>query len=89
MSEFELSEFELSEFELSEFKLSEFELSEICCLDKKNIIPAKALNASKRSFIAQHLINNPTCANNYNMNRFEIIKNCKNFFDSIKLEVFS
>jgi len=47
----------------------------ICCLDNKDIIPAKVLNASKRSSIAQHLINNPTCANSYDINRFKIIKN--------------
>ena len=34
-----------------------------CCSDKKDVIPAKVLNASKRSFIAEHLLNNPTCAN--------------------------
>ena len=34
-----------------------------CCSDKKDVIPAKVLNASKRAFIAEHLVNNPTCAN--------------------------
>ena len=48
-------------------------LESFCCLDNKDIIPAKVLNASKRSSIAQHLINNPTCANSYDMNRFKII----------------
>ena len=55
-----------------------------CCLDKKDDIRAKILNASKRSSIAQHLINNLTCANSYNMNK--IIKTCNNVFDLIKLE---
>ena len=41
-----------------------------CCLDKKNKIPAKFLNANKRSSITEHLVNNPTCANSYNINRF-------------------
>ena len=54
-----------------------------CCLDNKDIIPAKVLNASKRSSIAQHLINNPTCAKSYNINRFKIIKTCNNGFDLI------
>ena len=44
------------------------------CLDKKDDIPAKVLNASKRSSIAEHLINNPTSANNYNINRFKLLK---------------
>ena len=57
-----------------------------CCLDKKDDIPAKVLNASKRSSIAEHLVNNPTCANNYNIKRFKIIKTCSNIFDLIKLE---
>ena len=61
-------------------------LESFCCLENKDIIPAKVLNVAKRSSIAQHLINNPTCANNYDMNRFKIIKNCNNVFDLIKLE---
>ena len=47
---------------------------------------AKVLNASKRSSIAQQLINNPTCVNNYNINRFKIIKACNNVFNLIKLQ---
>ena len=44
-------------------------LESFCCLENKDIIPAKVLNVAKRSSIAQHLINNPTCANNYDMKR--------------------
>ena len=54
-----------------------------CCLDKKDDIPAKVLNASKRSSIAEHLVNNQTCANSYNINRFKVIKTCSNIFDLI------
>ena len=57
-----------------------------CDLKNKDVIPVKVLNASKRSSIAEHLTNNPTCATNYNLNRFRIIKNCNNIFDLIKLE---
>ena len=53
-----------------------------CCLDKKDDIPAKTLNVSKHSSIAEHLVN-PTCANSYNINRFKIIKTCSNIFDLI------
>ena len=53
---------------------------------KKDGIPANVLNASKRSFIAEHLIDNTTCTNSYIMNRFKIIKTCNNVFDLIKLE---
>ena len=44
-----------------------------CCLDKKDEIPAKVFNASKRSSIAEHLVNNLMCANSYNIKRFKII----------------
>ena len=54
---------------------------------KKDDIPAKVLNASKRSSIAEHLVINPTCENSYNINRFKIIKTCSNIFDLIKFEV--
>ena len=56
------------------------------CLDKKDDIPAKVLNESKRSSIAEHLVINPTCDNSYNINGFKIIKTCSNIFDLIKLE---
>ena len=49
-------------------------------------ILVKVLSASKRSSIAEHLVNNSTCANRYNLNTFKIIKNCSNVFDLIKLE---
>ena len=41
-----------------------------CCLDKKDYITAKVLNASKRSIIAENLVNNSTCAKSYNIIRF-------------------
>ena len=50
-------------------------------------IPVKVLNASKRSSITELLVNNSTCANSYNINRFKIIKTCSNVFDLVKLEV--
>ena len=54
-----------------------------CCLDKKDDIPAKVLNAFKSSSIAEHLIKNSKCANSYNEIRFKIIKTCNNVFDLI------
>ena len=50
-------------------------------LDKKNDILVKVINASKRSSIEEHLVNNSTCADSYNINRFKIIKTCSNVFD--------
>ena len=52
-------------------------------MDKK---PVKVLIASKRLSIADHLANDLTCANGYNLSRFEIFKNCSKIFDLIKLE---
>ena len=40
--------------------------------------------ALKRSSIAEHLLNNHTCAENVNIDRFKIIKSCDNIFDLIK-----
>ena len=57
-----------------------------CFSEKKDDIPNKIPHASKRSSIAEHLVNNFTCANSYNLNRFKIIKICSNVFDLIKLE---
>ena len=45
-----------------------------CLSDKKDYIPITVLNASKRSYISEHLVNNPTFANNYNIDRFKLLK---------------
>ena len=42
-----------------------------CFENKKDDIPVKVLKVSKRSSIAEHLVNNPTSANIYNINRFK------------------
>ena len=47
----------------------------------KDDIPVKVLNASKRSSIAEHLVNNSTCANSYNLKRFKVIKTYSNVFN--------
>lgn len=39
------------------------------------------MNATKRSAIAEHLINNQKYAENFNLKRFEIMKSCYNVFD--------
>ena len=57
-----------------------------CSSENKNDIPVKVLNSFKRSSIAEHLVNNSTCANSYNLNKFKIIKTCSNVFDLIKLK---
>ena len=46
----------------------------------------RVVNASKRSAIAEHLVNNIDCFRNYNLKKFNFIKNCFNFFVLIKLE---
>ena len=46
----------------------------------------RVVNASKRSAISEHLVNNSHCASNYSLNRFKIIKNCFSISVLIKLE---
>ena len=57
-----------------------------CISKEKESKSTQVLNALKRSSIAEHLVNHPNCANNYNRDRFKIIKSCYNVFDLIKLE---
>ena len=40
----------------------------------------RVVNASKRSDIAEQLVNNLDCASNYNLKRFKIIKICFKIF---------
>ncbi len=37
----------------------------------------KVMNAVKRSAVAEHLVFNQKCAENYNLEKFKIIKTCK------------
>ena len=53
---------------------------------EKETKPMKIVNAMKRSAIAEHLVNNHNCAENFSVERFKIIKNCGNVFDLIKME---
>ena len=46
-------------------------------------------NASKRSSVAKHLVNNRECAKKYDLSRFKIIHQCNNVTDLIKLEAIS
>ena len=41
--------------------------------------------SSKRSAFSEHLVYNLDCASNYNLKRFETIKNYYSIFDFIKL----
>ena len=56
-----------------------------CNSEEKEGKSTQVLVALKHFSIAEHLVNYPTCANSYNIDRFEIIKNCNNVFDLIKL----
>ena len=46
----------------------------------------KVLNAANRSVIAEHLVNNQSCAEHFNLDRFKIIKSGFNIFDLTKME---
>ena len=61
-------------------------IEEFCKMSDKENKTVRMVNASKRSAIAEHLINNSNCASNYNLDRFKIIKNCFCISDLIKLE---
>ena len=61
-------------------------IEEFCKTSNKETKSIRVLNASKRSSIAEHLVKNPDCSNNYSLERFKIIKNCYNISDLIKLE---
>ena len=49
----------------------------------------RVVNASKRSAIAELLVNNSDWASNNNLKRFKIIKNCFRISELIKLEAIS
>ena len=54
------------------------ELRKIINKDNKSI---KLLNASKRSTIVKHLVNNFFCASRYNLKRLKIINDAIKVFD--------
>ena len=43
--------------------------------EKTNNKTKAVINATKRSSIAEHLINNVNCAKNYDLSRFKVINN--------------
>ena len=57
---------------------------------KKNTNKTEAVvNATKRSLIAENLINNTDCANNYDLLRFKVINNFENLIDLVRSEAIS
>ena len=59
-------------------------------LDKKIKIKTKTVvNATKKSSIAEHFMNNTNCANNYDSSRFKILNNCTNSIDLVRMEAIS
>ena len=59
-------------------------------IDEKTKIKTKAVvNATKRSSIAEHLVNSTNCANNYDPSRFKILYNCTSSMDLVRLEAIS
>ena len=61
-------------------------IDEFCMMSNKKSKSIRVVNATKRSAIAEHLVNNLDCASNYNLKRFKVIKNCFHISDLIKLE---
>ena len=59
-------------------------------IDEKTKIKTKAVvNATKKSSIAEHLINNTNCAKNYDLSRFKILNSCTNSIDLVRMEEIS
>ena len=54
-----------------------------------NIMTRATENATKRSSVAEHLVNNKECAKNYDVSRFKILHQCHNVMDLIKMEAIS
>ena len=61
-------------------------IDELCKMSNKKSKSIRVVNATKRSAIAEHLVNNFECASNYNLKILKIIKYCFHIFDLIKLE---
>ena len=59
---------------------------DFCKISNKENKSVRVVNASKRSAIAEHLVNNSNFAKNYNLNRLRIIKNCFSISYLIKIK---
>ena len=57
------------------------------CMNNKQTNSVRVINASKRSAIVEHLVNNLDCASNYSLKIFKISENCFYISDLIKLKV--
>ena len=44
------------------------------------------MNATRKSSIAEHLVNYPNCGKNYEDVRFKIVQQCSNVYDILKVE---
>ena len=56
-------------------------------IDEKTKIKTKAVvNSTKRSSIAEHLVNSTNCANNYDSSRFKMLNNCTSTTDLVRME---
>ena len=59
-------------------------------IDEKTKIKMKVVvNAIKRWSIAEHLVKNTNCANNYDSSRFKILNNCTDSIDLVRMEAIS
>ena len=61
-------------------------IEKFCKMSNKENKFVKVVNASKRSAIAECLVNNNVYASSYNLNKIKIIKNCFSISDLIKLK---
>lgn len=54
-------------------------------IEKTNSKTKAVTNVVKRSSVANYLINNIDCANNYKLSKFKVIKHCSNLTEIIGL----
>ena len=61
-------------------------IDEFCTISNKANKSKRVVNTSKSPPIAEHLVNKPDRASNYNLKKFKIIKKRFSIFDLNKLE---
>jgi len=49
-------------------------IEELCIMSKKENKSVRVVSASKKSAIAEHLVNNSNFVSNYNLNRIKLLK---------------
>ena len=54
--------------------------------DEKEVKSIAVENAMKKSAIAEHLVNNPSCGKKFAVSNFSVMRQCSNTLELIRLE---